>query len=95
MNRHKRFILPASQTAKPGSSDVKVSTDAQETHLQLDALKAADCDRIYEEKASAAKKERLNSPGSSIMSVKVMSSSCGGSTGSPARCGSSSRQWTI
>jgi DNA invertase Pin-like site-specific DNA recombinase len=36
----------------------RVSTDAQEMHLQLDALKAAGCDRIYEEKASAAKKER-------------------------------------
>jgi DNA invertase Pin-like site-specific DNA recombinase len=36
----------------------RVSTDAQEMHLQLDALKAAGCDRIFEERASAAKKER-------------------------------------
>ena len=36
----------------------RVSTDAQEMHLQLDALKAAGCDRIFEEKAPAAKTER-------------------------------------
>jgi DNA invertase Pin-like site-specific DNA recombinase len=33
----------------------RVSTDAQETHLQMDALKRA---RIYQEKASGAKTER-------------------------------------
>ena len=36
----------------------RVSTDAQETHLQMDALKRAKCHRIYEEKASGAKAER-------------------------------------
>jgi DNA invertase Pin-like site-specific DNA recombinase len=36
----------------------RVSTDAQETHLQMDALKRAKCGRIYQEKASAAKTER-------------------------------------
>jgi len=36
----------------------RVSTDAQETHLQMDALKRAKCNRIYEEKASGAKAER-------------------------------------
>src|SRR5713101_6165847 len=36
----------------------RVSTDAQETHLQMDALKHAKCARIYEEKASGAKTER-------------------------------------
>ncbi len=36
----------------------RVSTDAQEMDLQRDALKAAGCDRFYEEKASGAKKER-------------------------------------
>ena len=36
----------------------RVSTDEQETHLQIDALKGAGCDRIYEEKASGAKTDR-------------------------------------
>lgn len=34
--------------------DARVSTDAQETHLQIDALKRAKCGRVYE-KASGAK----------------------------------------
>src|SRR5215831_13933505 len=36
----------------------RVSTDAQETHLQLDALHRAKCSRIYQEKASGATAER-------------------------------------
>lgn len=36
----------------------RVSTDAQETHLQMDALKRAKCTRVYQEKASGAKTER-------------------------------------
>ena len=36
----------------------RVSTDAQETHLQMDALKRAKCGRIYQEKISTAKAER-------------------------------------
>lgn len=36
----------------------RVSTDDQETHLQIDALKAAGVERIYEEKASGAKTDR-------------------------------------
>ena len=36
----------------------RVSTDAQETHLQMDALKRAKCSRIYQEKSSGAKVER-------------------------------------
>jgi DNA invertase Pin-like site-specific DNA recombinase len=36
----------------------RVSTDAQETHLQMDALSRAKCARIYQEKASGAKTER-------------------------------------
>ena len=36
----------------------RVSTDAQETHLQMDALKRAQCARVYEEKASRPKAER-------------------------------------
>ena len=33
----------------------RVSTDAQETHLQLDALTRAKCSRIYQEKVSGAR----------------------------------------
>jgi DNA invertase Pin-like site-specific DNA recombinase len=36
----------------------RVSTDAQETDLQMDALKRAKCVRIYQEKASGAKTDR-------------------------------------
>ena len=36
----------------------RVSTDAQETHLQLDALQRAKCRRIYQEKASGATADR-------------------------------------
>lgn len=36
----------------------RVSTDDQETHLQIDALKKAKCERIYQEKASGAKADR-------------------------------------
>ena len=37
---------------------VRVSTDDQETHLQIDALERAGCDRFFEEKASGAKADR-------------------------------------
>jgi DNA invertase Pin-like site-specific DNA recombinase len=36
----------------------RVSTDAQEAHLQMDALKRVKCVRIYQEKASGTKAER-------------------------------------
>jgi DNA invertase Pin-like site-specific DNA recombinase len=36
----------------------RVSTDAQETHLQLDALHRAKCRRTYQEKASGATADR-------------------------------------
>ena len=36
----------------------RVSTDEQETHLQIDALRTAGAERIYEEKASGAKTDR-------------------------------------
>jgi DNA invertase Pin-like site-specific DNA recombinase len=36
----------------------RVSTDAQETHLQIDALKRVKCGRVHEEKASGAKADR-------------------------------------
>ena len=37
----------------------RVSTQSQDTQLQLDALKDVGCQSIYEEKASGAKKDRL------------------------------------
>jgi len=36
----------------------RVSTNDQDTQLQIDALNAASCERIYEEKQSGAKKDR-------------------------------------
>jgi len=36
-----------------------VSTREQDLALQLDVLKAADCERVFEEKTSGAKRERL------------------------------------
>lgn len=36
----------------------RVSTREQETHLQLDALNGAGCERIFEEKASGAQRDR-------------------------------------
>jgi DNA invertase Pin-like site-specific DNA recombinase len=36
----------------------RVSTDEQETHLQMDALKRVKCTRVYQEKVSSAKAER-------------------------------------
>jgi DNA invertase Pin-like site-specific DNA recombinase len=36
----------------------RVSTDEQETHLQIDALKKLKCGRIYQEKVSSAKADR-------------------------------------
>ena len=36
----------------------RVSTDQQETALQIDALKQAKCGRVYQEKASGSKTDR-------------------------------------
>ena len=50
------MLLPGFCAMKIGYA--RVSTDAQETHLQMDALKRVKCARIYAEKASGAKTER-------------------------------------
>jgi DNA invertase Pin-like site-specific DNA recombinase len=50
------MLFPGFCTMKIGYA--RVSTDAQETHLQMDALKRVKCVRIYQEKASGTKAER-------------------------------------
>ena len=53
---------PPSQPAAPGSGILvgyaRVSTQEQDTGLQIDALKSAGCARIFAEKASGAQRER-------------------------------------
>ena len=53
----------------------RVSTDEQETHLQIDALEAAGAERIYQEKASGAKTDR---PELRVCQEIVESGSCTG-----------------
>jgi DNA invertase Pin-like site-specific DNA recombinase len=53
---HKKRLFLVFAPMKIGYA--RVSTDAQETHLQMDALKRAKCSRVYQEKASGAKTER-------------------------------------
>jgi DNA invertase Pin-like site-specific DNA recombinase len=36
----------------------RVSTDEQDTRLQIDALKRAGCEKIYEERASGSRTDR-------------------------------------
>jgi hypothetical protein len=55
----------------------RVSTDAQETHLQMDALKRAKCSRIYQEKVSGAKAERPELMKLLDNAAMAMSSLCG------------------
>ena len=40
----------------------RVSTDEQETHLQIDALKTAGCERVFQEKASGAESGPTRTP---------------------------------
>ncbi len=38
----------------------RVSTQEQDASLQLDALRAAGCEKLFEEKASGAQRDRPN-----------------------------------
>ena len=55
------YQIPALFATEPKIGYARVSTDTQETHLQMDALKRAKCNRIYQEKVSGARAERPES----------------------------------
>ena len=69
----------------------RVSTGDQDLALQMNALKRADCERIFTDKASGAKVDRPGSRKRSLMCATVTRSSFGNLTGSVDRCPISSR----
>ena len=66
----------------------RVSTREQNQALQLDALQAAGCERVYTEKASGANARDPSSRQRSTMPVRATRWWCGSSTGLPAQSGS-------
>jgi hypothetical protein len=61
----------------------RVSTNELDTAAQMNALKAAKCERIYGRKLLVDGGTRRNFTGCSISSARAMFSSCENSTDSP------------
>ena len=63
----------------------RVSAQDQDTALQIGALEAAGCERVFQEKASGGAGIAQSCTVCSGIYAKVTSSSCGSSTGFPVR----------
>ena len=72
----------------------RVSTDEQDTTAQVAELKAAGCERIYREKASAGGGTGQNFTGFWINCARVMCSLSGSSTGSRVPSATFSQLWS-
>ena len=65
----------------------RVSTNEQDNAAQVAALKAANCERTYREKASGGRWDRPSFIGFWISFARAMYSWCGNSTGCLVRSG--------